>query len=114
MDDSKKLMYFFYLQQVLNLSSQPYVCLTRKHELTLKVPGGGLLLPLADRARTECQTVVHERKRVALEWNQRSRVTAILASHTLGHGLLVFPFLCRCCGAPSTTEVDGFPLNDED
>ena len=46
-------------------------------------------------ARSEYHTVVGERKRVALEWNHRSRVTAILGSHTLGHGLLVFPYLRR-------------------
>jgi hypothetical protein len=94
----------------------PLVCSTPLaigHALTAALEGlpeGNVLAPAFDAmvqqaaallrdglatARTECQTVVGDRKRVALEWNRRSRVTAILGSHTLGHGLLVFPYLRR-------------------
>ncbi len=47
------------------------------------------------RARNVCTMVVGQRKRVALMWNHRSPVTAILGSHTLRHGMLVFPYLRR-------------------
>ena len=46
-------------------------------------------------AHAECHTAVGARTRAALAWNRRSRVTAILGSHTLGHGLLAFPWLRR-------------------
>jgi hypothetical protein len=67
--------------------------LTPAHDAVMQ--GATVVLPGHDGAGIDFNSMVQDRKQAARQWNDRSRVVAILGSKGFGHGMLVYPFLRR-------------------
>ena len=61
------------------------------------VPPGrdGVAASAARADGIDFNSMAQDRKQAARQWNDRSRVVAILGSEGFGHGMLVYPFLRR-------------------